>query len=200
MAAADLLPLFLKLGGRKVVLVGGGRVAAAKLPALLAAGADVTVVAPRIDPAIAAAGVTLAARAFVPGDLDGAWLAIAAATPVVNADVAAAAEARRVFVNAVDDPARASAYAGGIVRRGGVVIAISTGGDAPALAGLLREGLDTLLPEELDAWLAEARALRADWKGESVPHGERRRRLLDALNRLYARDDVHRGTAGGGAR
>ena len=60
--------------------------------------------------------------------------------------MAAAADARQVFVNAVDDPANASAYLGGVVRRGGVTLAISTDGHAPALAGLLREGLDALLP------------------------------------------------------
>ena len=71
------------------------------------------------------------------------------------------AKQRQVFVNAVDDPANASAYLGGVVRRAGVTFAISTDGRAPALAGLLREGLDAALPEEeLEAWVAEAERLR----------------------------------------
>ena len=67
---------------------------------------------------------------------------MAAATPEVNRDVARLAEARHVFVNAVDDPPNATAYLGGVVRRDGVTLAISTAGHAPALAGLLREALD----------------------------------------------------------
>src|SRR5262245_62024733 len=109
----DLLPLFLNLTGRAVVLVGGGRVAEGKLRQLRAAGARVTVVAPAIAPSIAAQagdGVALVHRAFAPPDLDGAWLVVAAATPSVNKAVAAAAEPRRLFVNAVDDPPNASAF------------------------------------------------------------------------------------------
>ena len=142
----DLLPLFLNLARRRVLLVGAGPVAASKLRALLAAGADVTVVAPLIDPAIEQAGVRIERREFAPADLDGVWLAVAAATPDVNRAVAQAADARRIFVNAADDPANASAFLGGVVRRDGVTVAISTGGDAPALAGLLREAFDAVLP------------------------------------------------------
>jgi uroporphyrin-III C-methyltransferase/precorrin-2 dehydrogenase/sirohydrochlorin ferrochelatase len=104
-----LLPLFLQLAGRKVVLVGAGRVALQKLRSLDAVGADVTVVAPAALPEFEGRHPALVARPFVPSDLDGAWLAVAAATREVNREVAAAAEARRVFVNVVDDPEAASA-------------------------------------------------------------------------------------------
>ena len=181
----ELLPLFLHLRGRRVVLVGAGPVGASKLNQLLAAGADVRVVAPDVHADVEAAGVTIARRAFVPTDLDDAWLAIAAATPEVNREVAAAAEARRIFVNAVDDPPNASAYLGGVVRRDGVTIAISTSGDAPAIAGLLREGLDALLPADLAEWMATARDERVAWRRDHVPMTKRRPMLLDALNRLY---------------
>jgi len=185
------LPLFLTLTGRRVLLVGGGPVAAAKLDQLLAAGADVRVVAPEVDPQIeraaAAASVAIDRRAFAPADLDGAWLAVAAATPAVNRDVASAAEVRRIFVNAVDDPANATAFMTGVVRRHGMTIAISTDGEAPALAGLLREALDALLPDagNLQAWIEEARVQRAIWRRDGVPMHERRPLLLEALNRLY---------------
>jgi siroheme synthase-like protein len=191
-----LLPLFLTLTGRRVLLVGGGPVAAAKLDQLLSAGADVRVVAPdvdaRIERAAAAAtspGVTIDRRAFAPTDLDEAWLVVAAATPEVNREVAVAAEARRLFVNAVDDPPNASAFLSGVVRRQGVTIAISTSGDAPALTGLLREALDAMLPEDLDEWIEEARRQRAIWRREQVPMEKRRPLLLDALNRLYGRPE-----------
>src|ERR1700676_1461168 len=111
----DLLPLFLTLAGRDVVLVGGGPVATSKLRALVDSGARVRVIAPLVTPEIEAAGVEIARRPVVPADLDGAWLVTAAATPAVNREVAAAAEARRIFVNAVDDPVNASAFLGGTV-------------------------------------------------------------------------------------
>src|SRR6266511_2877912 len=115
-----VFPVFLKLAGRRVLLVGGGPVASGKLAGLLGAGAHVTVVAPKIRPEIEAAEVTVLPRPFEPSDLDGAWLVVAAATPEVNREVAAAAEERHVFVNAVDDPGAASAYTGGVFRRDGV--------------------------------------------------------------------------------
>jgi uroporphyrin-III C-methyltransferase/precorrin-2 dehydrogenase/sirohydrochlorin ferrochelatase len=181
----DLLPTFLKIAGRRVVLVGGGAVAASKLDALVRAGAAVTVIAPAVHPAIRASGVAIEIRPFAPGDLDGAWLVVAAATPAVNAAVAREAERRRIFVNAVDDPPNASVYMGGIVRRAGVTIAISTGGEAPALAAVLRETIDAVLPADLDRWTDCARTLRAEWKRDAVPMPERRPLLIEALKGLY---------------
>ncbi|MCY4078378.1 MAG: bifunctional precorrin-2 dehydrogenase/sirohydrochlorin ferrochelatase [Acidobacteria bacterium] len=181
-----LFPAFLKLDGRRVVVVGGGRVAAAKIRALLDAGADVTVVAPEVSDQIANAGVVYVRRPFEARYLDGAWLVVAAAPPAVNRRVAEAAEERRLFVNAVDDPPNASLYLGGVVRRAGLTVAISTDGRAPALAGLLRQALDALLPaEQVERWLAEADRLRAEWRRAGVPMPDRRPQLLDALVRLH---------------
>ena len=180
-----LLPVFLKLEGRKVLVVGGGAVAESKLQALLAARALVSVVAPEVRETIAAARVQVRRRRFEPADVDGAWLVVAAAPPEVNRQVLAAAEARGVFVNAVDDPAHGSAYLGGVLRRGGVTIAVSTEGKAPALTGLLREALEAALPEDVADWVAAAAALREEQKRARVPMGERRPLLLRALNRLY---------------
>lgn len=181
----ELLPVFLKLAGRHVLVVGGGRVAASKIASLVRTGAIVTVVAPAILPAIARAPVRLRRRRFRPSDLDRAWFVVAAATPVVNRAVSRAAERRRLIVNAVDDPPNASAYLGGVVRRRGVTIAISTGGAAPAIAGLLREGLDAVLPADLDRWMRQARTARSVWRRDAVPMTERRPELLRAINALY---------------
>ena len=180
-----LYPVFLKLDGLPVVVVGGGAVAAAKLDGLLAAGASVTVVAPHVVQAIRDR-VPVIESAFRPAHLAGARWVVAAATPEVNRDVAAAAQARGLFVNAVDDPAVATAYLGGVVRRGDVEIAISTGGSAPALACLLREALDAVLPRDLERWIELATAARLEWKRDRVPMAERRPLLLRALQRLYA--------------
>jgi uroporphyrin-III C-methyltransferase / precorrin-2 dehydrogenase / sirohydrochlorin ferrochelatase len=168
-----LFPVFLKLAGRKVLLVGGGPVAAGKLQGLLATGATVTVVAPDVRSDIEVSGAAIVRRPFAPAE--------------VNRQVALEAAARRIFVNAVDDPASASAYTGGVLQRGGVTIAVSTEGRAPALAGLLREGLEAVLPDELDRWVAEASRLREAQKAARLPMAERRPALLEALNRLYER-------------
>ncbi|HWE23784.1 MAG TPA: NAD(P)-dependent oxidoreductase [Myxococcales bacterium] len=278
-APAPVYPVFLRLDGRRVLLVGGGRVAASKLPALLDAGARVTVVAPAIAPELAriagsrdaagkksevagkksdapgknsgavervaagkepdaageerdaagqetdaagdepdaageerdAAGkepdgagvereafgegrnaprkksaVVLVERAFHAADLEGVSFVVAAAPANVNRAVALAAEARGLFVNAVDDAASASALLGGVIRKGGVTVAVSTGGRAPALAGLMREALEAVLPEDLDAWVSLGERVRAEWKRGGIPIPDRRPLLLHALHDLYA--------------
>jgi uroporphyrin-III C-methyltransferase/precorrin-2 dehydrogenase/sirohydrochlorin ferrochelatase len=181
----ELFPTFLRLNGRAVLVVGGGPVAASKLTALAAAGAAITVVAPDVCAAVRDAGVSVVRREFTESDLDGVWFVVTAATPDVNTRVARAAEARHLFVNAVDDPPNASAYLGGVVRRAGVTLAISTDGHAPALAGLLREGFDALLPGDLDRWMDTARAIRGTWKANGTPMHERRPQLLAKLGELY---------------
>jgi uroporphyrin-III C-methyltransferase/precorrin-2 dehydrogenase/sirohydrochlorin ferrochelatase len=184
----DLLPLFVNLAGRRVVLVGGGPVAAGKLTQLVEAGAEVLVVSPDVHDDIAGSGVSIEGRPFRADDLDGAWLVVAAATPQVNREVARAAEERRIFVNAVDDPANATAFLSGVVRRDGVTMAISTGGDAPGLTSLLREAVDAILPHDIGRWMEEARRVRAIWKRDQVPMGARKPLLLETLNELYQRD------------
>jgi len=180
-----LLPLFLRVEGKSVVVVGGGAVASGKVQGLVLAGARVTVVAPVVRQEIRATRVSVIERVFRPGDLDEAWLAVAAGPREVNREVAAAAEERRVFVNAVDDPDNGNAYTGGVLRRGGVTIAVATEGRAPALAGLLREALESIVPEEIEVWVETAAALRREQRETGVAVGERRPLLLRALNRLY---------------
>jgi siroheme synthase-like protein len=127
-------------------------------------------------------------RGFRAADLDGVWWVVAAATPSVNRSVRRAADRRRVFVNAVDDTANATAYLGAVLRRGAVVVAVSTGGTSPALAAVLRDLLDALLPAEATGWADLASAERARWKAEKVPLGLRRSTLLALLTRLAGND------------
>jgi uroporphyrin-III C-methyltransferase/precorrin-2 dehydrogenase/sirohydrochlorin ferrochelatase len=145
------------------------------------------VVAPEILEDMDRPGVTLHRRRFEERDLDGMWWVVAAAPPEINRQVSLAAEGRRLFVNAVDDPAHATAYLGGVVRRHGVTFAVSTNGRAPALAGLLREALEAWLPRDLDRWMAAAERVRPSWKQAGVPMERRRPLLLETLNELYAR-------------
>ncbi|MFN7136613.1 MAG: bifunctional precorrin-2 dehydrogenase/sirohydrochlorin ferrochelatase, partial [Thermomonas sp.] len=160
-----LFPLFLDLRDRRVLVVGGGAVAARKIAALREAGAAVAVVAPRLDPALAAlagqGAIAHVADRFAPEQLDDAWLLIAATDDrAVNQAVAAAAAARRLWVNVVDDAALASAQLPARVQRGPLQLAISSGGAAPMLARHLREWLEVQLD---DAWAALAQLL-AGWR------------------------------------
>jgi siroheme synthase-like protein len=137
-------PANLLLSGKRVVVVGAGRIAARKIDALLAAGAAVHVVATELGDEIRAwrdAGrVTVDERAFAPDDLDGAWLAfVATADTSVNRKVHAAGEDRNMFVNAADDPESCSFTLMSVVRQADLVVAIGTGGRSPALAAYLKD-------------------------------------------------------------
>lgn len=184
--APDLYPVFLKLAERRVLVVGGGNVANSKISALVAAGAAVTVVAPQILPEVIAQKVHCIRRAFRSSDLDGVWYVVAAAPPEVNRRVEQSARKRRLFVNAVDDPSCASAYLGGVLRKGGVTLAVSTQGRVAALAGLLREAFEALLPDDIEQWVTRGEVARLEWKAKRVAHEERRPLLLRVLNDLYA--------------
>lgn len=162
MPVADVLyPVNLVIEGRRCVVVGGGTVAARKVAGLVAAGADVVVVAPQISEAVRALDVELVERPYQRGDLDGAWLAIAATDdPGVNGAVHADGEAARVWINAADDPPACSFTLPAVVRRGPVMVTVSTAGYSPALASWIRgQVADQLGPEvgELAQWLSEAR-------------------------------------------
>jgi uroporphyrin-III C-methyltransferase / precorrin-2 dehydrogenase / sirohydrochlorin ferrochelatase len=154
----SLFPIFVKLHSRLVVLVGGGNIAAGKIPGLLQAQPRVRVIAPQINSQISAwvdsGEIQWSAKEFAPADLQDASLVIAATSiPAVNAAVFQAAEARGVFCNAVDDIANCHFYYGSIVQRGDLQIAISTNGKSPALAQRLRKELEQQYPAEYAAWL-----------------------------------------------
>ena len=153
-----LFPMFVKLQGRLVVVVGGGEVAAGKVDGLLRAGAKVRLVAPDVYSSLAAAiqsrKIDWLPREFEPSDLDGAALAIVATSvPGVNASVFREAEARGIFCNAVDDIENCHFYYGSVVQRGDLQIAISTNGKSPALAQRLRQELEQQFGPEYEVWL-----------------------------------------------
>jgi uroporphyrin-III C-methyltransferase/precorrin-2 dehydrogenase/sirohydrochlorin ferrochelatase len=183
--ARNLLPVFLDLVDRQVLVVGGGPVATAKVARLVEAGARVVVVAPAITSELEHLPVAVVRRDFVPADLDGAWYVVSAAPADVNARVLAEGTKRRVFVNAVDDPSHATAFAGSGFKRGPVTIAISTGGEAPALARVMREALERLVGRDVEDWTSMTARLRSDWKRAGVPMEERRHALLDAIAHLH---------------
>ena len=137
-------PAYLDLAGRRAVVIGGGDVAERKIAQLLASGADVTLVSPGATPEVARlaadGAVRWIRRAYTPGDLAGAWIAVAATDDeAVNRAVHAEAERERTLLNVVDRTELCGFIAPSIVERGPVTFAISTAGASPALARKLRE-------------------------------------------------------------
>jgi precorrin-2 dehydrogenase/sirohydrochlorin ferrochelatase len=146
-------PVALNLNQKNCLVVGGGEIAEGKLDALIAAGAQVTVinsaVRRRIAELAAANRLTLRQRAYAREDLDDIYMVIAATDDrAVNARIAAEARAAGVLVNAVDDPPNCDFFAVAVVRRGDLQVAISTNGRSPAFARWMRETLDESIPAE----------------------------------------------------
>jgi siroheme synthase-like protein len=154
----SLFPMFVKLRGRLVIVVGGGEVAAGKIAGLLRAGAKVRVIAPQVHvslvESIRTGRVEWVPRRFQAHDLADATFAIAATTaPGINAEVYREAEAYGILCNAVDDVENCHFYYGSIVQRGDLQIAISTNGKSPALAQRLRHELEQQFGSEYEVWL-----------------------------------------------
>ncbi len=173
-------PLFCDLRHKAVLLVGGGDVAERKARLLLKAGADLRVCAPRFSSPFyewqQAGKLTLLETGFRPEYIDDCWLVIAATdSHEVNRQVSDCATAQRVFCNVVDAPAQASAIMPSVIDRSPLMVAISSAGDAPVMARLLREKIEALLPQHLGKVAAWAGALRPRVKSTFHETGQRRR-------------------------
>ncbi len=181
----SLLPIFLKLDGRRCLLVGAGAVALDKIGSLLKTGVRLRVVAPRARAEVrelAAEGkLEWVERAFEPADLDGNFVVIAATdVPEVNAAVYREAVARGIPCNSVDDIPNCDFFFGSVVNRGELQIAISTAGESPAVAQRLRREIEEQLPADLGPWLARLGELRREVLA-TQERGEERRLLLHEL-------------------
>jgi uroporphyrin-III C-methyltransferase/precorrin-2 dehydrogenase/sirohydrochlorin ferrochelatase len=152
--ATDPYPLGLLLAGKRVLVVGGGAVATRRVPVLLAARAQVVLVAPEVTPALRALAesgrLTWEPRAFQPSDVDGSWLVQAALDdPVAAAEVSAAAYQQRIFCVRADDRDAATAWTPALTRHGPVTVAVLGGGDARrsmAVRDAIREQLGAAPP------------------------------------------------------
>lgn len=174
-------PLFVDLRGRRCVVVGGGLLAEAKVAALVECGADVVVISPQLTARLRAwveeGKVRWEPRPYRPGDLEGAWLVVSAPEDLgVNARVWEEAQARKVWMNAVDDPQHCSFLAPAVHRQGDLVVAVCTSGKAPALAVRLRDRFASQLGPEYAAFLELAGQLRGEL-ARRVPEFDRRRDL-----------------------
>ncbi|MDE2939394.1 MAG: bifunctional precorrin-2 dehydrogenase/sirohydrochlorin ferrochelatase [Chloroflexota bacterium] len=163
----DYYPVFLNLADKRCVIIGGGTIAQGKIGGLLQAGCRITVISPDATPGIRQAAqrgdVTWLERTYQPGDLEGAFIGVAATNVWhVNREIYEEAERLGVLLNVVDDPDLCSFIAPSVVKREPVTLAISTGGASPALARKLRE---TLVHAEALEWadladvLAQARRI-----------------------------------------
>jgi precorrin-2 dehydrogenase/sirohydrochlorin ferrochelatase len=202
---AALFPLFLKLDGRRCVVVGAGRIAAQKLEGLLESGADLQIIAPtarlEIQELARNGRATWTQAEFNSSHLAGASLVIAATgNPSVNEHVYRAAQERGVLCNAVDEPERCDFYYPAVVRRGDLQIAISTAGKSPALAQRIRKELEAQFDSSYIAWLNWLGTVRALFFQRQVEPNLRKRALHSIAGRAVFerfRDSRERKLQGG---
>ena len=174
--------MFLKLEGRKCLVVGAGKIGESKIRSLLIAHAQVRVVAPVVTSAIAAwdrAGViTWEAREFRADDCDAVFLVVAATSSAeVNDSVYRQAQQRQILCNVVDDPQRCDFYYPAVVRRGTLQVAISTEGQSPALAQRLRREFERQLAPVYAGWLAWLGFARKQLFASAIEPEQRRQQL-----------------------
>lgn len=190
-------PVMLRLAGRAVLVVGAGPIAARKIEALLQSNATVTVVAPDVHEEIAGLAGTgrirLLREEIAPHHLDGVWLVISATgLPEVDAPLAAECQRRKIFINAVDRPEDCSFYVPSIVRDDPVLVAISTDGQSPALAGYLRRVITAALPQRVGK-LAELLGRYRQRARARLPTAEARGRFFTGLLEGPLLDEVAAG-------
>jgi len=184
-----LYPVNLKVEGRPCVIIGGGRVAARKAASLLECGARLKVVSPELDPAFGdlSSGFEHTSRGYLAGDLEGAFLTIAATDDdSVNRAVEAEARERQQLLNVVDKPEQCNFYVPSSVRRGELMLTVSTGGQLPALAKRLRRQIEGEFPGE---W-APALELLGEARGQVISRIEDEGKKKECLTELAALDLV----------
>nr|WP_241865589.1 siroheme synthase CysG [Serratia marcescens] len=190
-AVVDYLPIFADLKQRPVLVVGGGDVAARKVDLLQRAGAEIRIVAQSLSPELEQqrqqGQLLWLGKTFDPQQLDEVFLAIAATDDnALNAAVFAEADKRRVLANVVDDQPRCSFIFPSIIDRSPLVVAVSSSGQAPVLARLLREKLEALLPASLGQMAQVAGRWRGQAKQRLASIGERRRFWEKAFGGRFA--------------
>jgi len=178
-------PIFLELGSRRTVVIGGGAVAVRKVQALLTAGARVVVVAERIDDMMTAlcrgTDVELIKSKYSKNYLAGALLAIAATNNhQLNKQIYKDCQELEVLCNVVDVPELCDFFVPAVIKRGDLQIVIGTDGQCPAYAGHIRKKLERVFTEEHGQFLAELETLRKHII-KNVPEPADRKVLLGKL-------------------
>jgi precorrin-2 dehydrogenase/sirohydrochlorin ferrochelatase len=169
---AQYYPIYLNICDRRCIVVGGGEVALRKVQILLEYGAKVNVVSPELDIELIKLAqdnkICTFAREYKDGDLEGAFVAIAATdSDEINRQVAAEARKRAVLINVVDDAKYCDFIVPSVMRRGDITITVSTSGKSPALARKLRLKIE----DEIGKEYAELTELIAEVRGEIIREG-----------------------------
>ena len=177
-------PLFMDLNQKQGLVVGGGAVAARKIRTLLSYGPHLTVCAPSVLPELEALpGLTLRWEPFSPALLEGAFFVIAATDdPELNSHIARLCRERNIPVNVADPGTESTFLFPSVVRRGPLTVGISTGGKSPSAAHYLKEQIEGLLPDNLEAILLWMDAAREELKGSALSQPQR----SACLSRLFA--------------
>ncbi len=181
----NLQPIFMKVEGRRCLVVGAGEVASGKIVSLVECGGDVTVIAPWAKPEIMELAhqgrIRWLQREFLDTDIDRQYVVIAGTDKAeVNQRAYRLCVAANILCNAVDDPPHCDFYYGSVVARGDLQIAISTAGQSPAVAQRLRREIDALLAPGIEPWLQNLGALRREVL-DAYPASDGRKHLLQAL-------------------
>jgi precorrin-2 dehydrogenase/sirohydrochlorin ferrochelatase len=169
-------PIMLDVRGRKAIVIGGDRIAAEKAAALHASGAQVTVISPKFGKRLQAQSqnYTLLQKDYQPGDLEGAFVVVAAITePELIEAVWQETQERSQLVNIVDVPARCNFILPSILRRDQLTIAVSTEGASPSLAKRIRQQLEKLFPPTYGLYLRLAAVARGHLRKQGVSYEER---------------------------
>jgi precorrin-2 dehydrogenase/sirohydrochlorin ferrochelatase len=155
-----LYPIMLNISGEQAVIIGGGEVALRKLSDLIDAGANIKIISPEFNDEIIKTSelfkdrITLIKKRYERGDLDGALLVFSATNDTdVNREIFNEAKERNILINASDDPPNCSFYIPSFIRRGDLILALSTSGASPAMAGRLRREMAQHIPENIEAIL-----------------------------------------------
>lgn len=195
----SLFPIFLKLDGRRVLVVGAGTIAEQKLGGLLQSGAEIHVVAPNARELVQRLArehrVCWSQREYTDVDLSAVVMVVAATgDPAVNERIYRDADARGVLCNTVDEPERCHFFYPAVVQRGDLQIAISTAGHSPALAQRIRKELEERFDAGYGDWLNWLGGVRRHLFGRSIDP-QRRRTVLHRIARADVYENYRRAQA-----
>jgi len=185
-------PMFMQMTGRKVLVVGGGAIAAEKLEKLVAFTDEITVIAEAFSPEamrlVEDYGLVSHKRRYETGDIEGFDIVIVA-TDTVSLHKAIYEESRayRIWVNSVDNTAYCDFIFPSFVRRGDLTVAFSTGGASPAFAKKIRRHFETLLPEGIEDFLSHMKRLRSE-----LPKGKARMKRFEEMVERYFRENFYK--------
>lgn len=183
-----LYPVMLNMEKRLAAIIGGGGVGYRKVKDLLDAGAKIKIVAPELHQGIIKLAdknpglIEIVQREYQSGDLDGAMIVFSATDdPELNARILFEAEAKGIFVNAVDDPPNCTFFVPSHARRGDLLLAVSTGGSSPAMAAKIRRILEDHIPENIEKILKALREARTVLQKKSSLSSSQRGSILKTI-------------------